>query len=477
MKLHEYAAYDALGLMSLIKRGDVTSGELQDCALKAIEELNPALNFMASTPAKAAFSSDGPFSGLPFLIKEGHGCVGHPAMTATRICAGINSPTDSIYVQRLKKAGVAAIGATTASEFGIYPVSESSIHGLSRNPWNLDHSPGGSSGGSSAAVAAGVVPVASSSDGGGSIRLPAHCTGTFGLKPTIGRVASAGTGDGGLFPFSHFHVTSRSVRDSAAFLDALEGPVLGSRHRTPRPERPFIQEVGADPGKLRIAVTRQIPVASAVHADCLSAVDDAAKLCESLGHHVEEAAPKIDWGSFMAGFTNAWITLLPFGISHIELLTGRKAGSDTLEPMTLKLLERARQQTPTDLIVADLAFQAARRAVDEFFTQYDAWITPGAVSPAPRVGDFNPATAVGTFDEYGKRSISDFAAFHPLLNATGHPAASVPLFHGAISGLPIGVQVVTGMCDEATLLRLAAQWESARPWKRRVPAHSIFGSR
>lgn len=468
MKLSEYVTYDATALAALLKRGEVTSQELRRCALEAIALTNPRLNFMSGAPSPAADLPEGPFRGVPILLKEGHGCVGQPLAQGSRLCAGLVAPVDSEFVRRLKRTGVDILGATTAPEFGIYNVTESSLHGVTRNPWNPAHSPGGSSGGASAAVAARVVPVASSSDGGGSIRGPAHCTGTFGLKPSRARTPCGGKGDGGLLPFGHFHVTTRSVRDSAAFLDALQGPEPGSRYHVPPPPRTFAEEVGAPSGRLRIAVTRVSPSPFPLHAECRAAVDAAAALCSELGHDVAEAQPDYDWAATMEAFRTAWICVLPHSLAAIERATGRKVGADTLEPMTLKILEAASRLTIGDLFAADAVFQTARRALDLFFAEYDAWITPAGVTPAPRIGQFDPRRADESMEDFGRRSLDEYSAFTPLLNITGHPAASVPL-HQAADGLPVGVQIVTRLGDEATLLRLASQWESARPWAARVP--------
>src|SRR3546814_219505 len=420
--------------MELVRRGEISRAEMQQCAMQAIERMNPSLNFM-SGPASVDTHGDGPFAGLPFLFKESHGCAGQPMMQGSRLAAGLRAPADSEFIARLKRAGVAPLGATTAPEFGLYCTTESSLHGATRNPWNLGHSAGGSSGGSSAAVAAGVVPVASSSDSGGSIRGPAHCTGTFGLNPSRARTPIDGKSDGGLFSFTRFHVTTRSVRDSAAFLDALEGPTLGSRYSVARPARPFINEVGADPGRLRIGMLRTSPLRTPLHADCQAAVDLAGKLCMDLGHTVEEVSPELDWTTLMEAFFPAMIAILPQAVANLETAIGRKAGPDTLEPMTLRVLDYARTLTIADLFKADAIFQVARHAVDRFFKNFDVWITPAGVSPAPRIGEFDPAATDEEAVDYGNRTLADYAAFTPLLNITGHPAASVPLHHGVVSGL------------------------------------------
>jgi amidase len=474
MKVYEYSRHDAVGLAQILRRGDVTADELQSCALKAIEAMNPTLNFMSGAPVPMPINAvTGPFSGVPILLKEGHACAGLPLAQGSRLTAGLKAPQDSEFVRRLKATGVRILGSTTAPEFGIYNVTESKLHGATRNPWNLDHSPGGSSGGSSVAVSAGVVPVASSSDGGGSIRGPAHCTGTFGLKPSRGRNPTS-NGDGGLFPFAHFHVTSRSVRDSAAFLDSLHGPVLGSRYSVPPPARPFLEEVGAPTGKLRIAVTVTSPSPTALSPECLKGISDAAKLCEQLGHHVEEGAPIVDWSKVMGAFIQSWICVLPSALETLSKLTGRPLSPDTLEIKTLEAYELAKQLKPEDLFRADAFFQEVRRSVDVFFQKYDAWIMPSGVSQAPLIGQFDPS-APGTESnlDYGWRSLNDYSAFTPLQNITGHPAASVPLIQGS-NGLPVGIQLVTRMGDEATLLRLASQLEMAHPWSGRIPPNSAL---
>ncbi len=474
MKLHEYAQYDAVGLAQLLQRREVTSEELQDCALRAIAAINPTLNFMSGTAAPIPTKViEGPFLGVPMLLKEGHACTGLPLAQGSRLTADLKAPQDSEFIKRLKATGVNIVGATTAPEFGIYNVTESKLHGATRNPWSLNHSPGGSSGGTSAAVAAGVVPVASSSDGGGSIRGPAHCTGTFGLKPSRARNPTS-KGDGGLFPFAHFHVTSRSVRDSAAFLDALHGPEIGSRYSVPPPARSFLSEVGAAPGKLRIAVSLSSPSPTKLSAECSESIVNAARLCEQLGHQVEEASPAYDWEKVMEAFIPAWICILPSALDTLSKLTGRPLSPDTLELKTLEAYELAKTLSPADLFRADAVFQEARRAVDRFFQSYDAWIMPAGVSQAPRIGQFDPSALGGESNlDYGWRSLNDYSAFTPLQNITGHPAASVPLYQGG-NGLPVGIQVVTRFGDEATLLRLASQMEAAQPWGSRIPTHSVF---
>jgi amidase len=471
MRTDEYARYDAVGLMGLVRARQVSPIELRRCALEAIERMNPRLNFMAGGIGQdEEWQTDGAFSGLPFLLKEGHGWLGGALTMGSRLVSGLKVTQESEITGRLRAAGVQIIGETTASEFGIYPVTQSRRHGVSRNPWNLDHSPGGSSGGSAAAVAAGVVPVAQASDGGGSIRGPAHCTGIFGLKPSRGRTPSI---QRGLFAFTHVHVLSRTVRDSAAFLDAIQGPFAGSQYSLAPPARPYLEEVGRDPGRLRIGVLRHSPGHTRLSRACAEAIERAARLAEALGHVVEDAQPEIAWGEWLSHFLAAWIHPLPFIVAQLCAISSRNIGPDTLDEMTLRFLDRAKAITVDDLLAAESAFQRARVAVDSFFGRYDIWMTPCGVSQAPEIGQFDPCTSDRDAAEYAERVLHDYAIFTPLLNITGHPAASVPLHQGD-NGLPAAIQVVGSMGREDIVLRLCAQLEAQDPWIDRHPACSAY---
>ncbi|MGH8447527.1 MAG: amidase [Solimonas sp.] len=474
MRVDEYAGHDALGLRELLRRREVSAAELRACALEAIAQTNPQLNFMAGAPfaADAAAPDDAAMAGVPMLLKEGHGAVGGALAMGSRLAAGLKAPADSEFTRRLRAGGLQLLGETTAPEFGIYPVTESGLHGATRNPWNLDHSPGGSSGGASAAVAAGVVPVAQTSDGGGSIRGPAHCTGLFGLKPSVGRTPLLRRA---LFDFVCVHVTSRTVRDSAAFLDLLHGHHAGAASVLQAPERPYLEEVGRAPGRLRIGVLRRSPGHTKLDAECALAVERAALLAESLGHHVEDAQPAIGWDELIARFLSAWTHALPTGVRKLAALSGRVPGPDTLDAVTWKFHEQAQHVSVDELLAADACFQAARIAVDDYFTRYDLWLTPAGVSQAPAIGRFDPRRGDESADAYAQRALHDYAILTPLLNITGHPAASLPLHHGA-NGLPAGVQVVGPMGGEASILRIAAQFEAQVPWIARRPPHSVFTS-
>jgi amidase len=470
VKLSEYARLDAIGLMDLIQRGEISAREAQACAYKAVELLNPQLNFIAGKlHAQPEWIEGRAFSGLPFLVKDGSGVAGFPQVRGSRLGARLIAVQDSAAVARQRNTGVAILGATTSPEFGIYPVTESSMHGITRNPWHMDHSPGGSSGGASAAVAAGVVPVAETGDGGGSIRGPAHCTGLFGLKPSRGRLPDIG----GLFGLNHTHVSTRTVRDSAAFLDLTHGPAPGVRYHIAPPERSYKEEAQRDPGRLRIGFRRTSVGKLPLQAECQRAVDVTAALLSKQGHDVEEASPAVSWEALHRAFMNVWVHPLPAGVANLAALSGQLPGPDTLELSTLKFLDFARGITVADLVAAEAIFQAARFAVDQFFEQYDVWLSPACVSQAPRIGDFDPALDHGTVEEFSWRMIDSYAAFTPVFNVTGNPAASVPVIHGS-NRLPVGVQLSAAVGNEAVLFRVSTQLEQLTRWHERRPPHSIF---
>ncbi len=474
LSFSDYAAHDALGLMDLLRRREVSAQELHDTAQGAIAALNPKLNFLiarsdaAAAAALAALPSNAVFAGLPFIMKEGVGMQGQPAVLGSRLGKSLVCEDDGELVARLKRAGVVILGSTNSPEFGNSPTTESLLHGPARNPWNVEHMTGGSSGGASAAVAAGVVPVAQSSDGGGSIRTPAHCCGVVGLKPTRGRTPVGPKGYGGLFGMGVAHVTSRSVRDCAAFLDVLQGPEHGSLYRIGSPARPFMQEVGADPGRLRIAFSAASPSGVATHPDCAAAVLQAARLCESLGHHVMEAAPTYDWDMFRSAFGDMWSTHLPYVVATLEAATGLTAGPDNMESANLATLAHGRGLSAERIGRAAMQLFTISRKVETFFDSWDVLITPVDLTPAPKLGVIDSNAAHRTMDDWFDMAIGRFAAFAPIFNVTGQPAVSLPLAMSS-EGLPVGVQFAARVGDEATLLRLSSQLEVAHPWTLRLP--------
>ncbi|HEV2287985.1 MAG TPA: amidase family protein [Candidatus Acidoferrales bacterium] len=472
-QIKELAWLDATAQAELVRRKEVQPFELVDATIACIERLNPQLNAVilplydqARAAAQSEALPDGPFRGVPFLIKDlvasyagvrqASGCAFTRDLVAAR---------DSELVRRWKRAGLIIVGKTNTSELGILPTAEPRLFGASRNPWNSNRSTGGSSGGSSSAVAAGFVPAAHANDGGGSIRIPASCCGLFGLKPTRARVPlGPDFGDllGGLVAE---HAVTRSVRDSAALLDAVAGPELGDPYAAPAIARPFLAEVGASPGRLRIGFSAKAPAGAPVHGDCVQAVEDAAKLCAELSHTIEEASPAIDGPVFRDTFVSIWAASVAWNIVIAEHLMRRKARPEDFEPLTWALVEMGRKISAADYMLAWTSLQGMCRRIAQFFETYDMWLTPTVSQPPLPLGHFDAPPEVPLL---ALSRATDFVAFTPFANATGQPAMSVPLFWNA-EGLPVGVHFAARFGDEASLFRLAAQLEQARPWVQRHP--------
>ena len=468
----DLAFLDATAQAELVRRKQVRSIELVEAAIERIERLNPTLNAVV-TPmydyARAAASGelpDGPFAGVPFLLKDALAyCSGVRSTSGSALLRHFVPDHDSEMVVRLKRAGLIILGRTNLSEFGLLPTTEPRLFGATRNPWNTERTPGGSSGGSAAAVASGMVPMAHGADGGGSIRLPASCCGLFGLKPTRARnPLGPDRGDiwGGLVVE---HAITRSVRDSAALLDATSGPDVGDPYWAPPPARPFLHEVGADPGRLRIAFTTEAVSGVPIHPDCVRAVNDAAELCADLGHEVLEAAPALDGEMVNQWFTTLWSAGCASILEGVARSTGQAPKPDWVEPLTWGLYEMGQQLTAVDYLLAVGALQRIARLVARFFADYDVWLTPTLAEPPVPLGTFD-STPENPLQGFSRAL--EFVPFTPICNATGQPAMSVPLFWNA-DDLPVGVHFVGRFGDEATLFRLAAQLEAARPWADRRP--------
>jgi amidase len=467
----EMAFLDATAQAELVRTRKIKPLGLVEAAITRIERLNPGLNAVV-TPMfdearrRAQSELHGPFAGVPFLLKDLLAEYAGTAMTeGSRYLSGhYTTAQDSELVARVKRAGLVVLGKTNTPEFGILPTTEPRLFGPAHNPWDVARTPGGSSGGSAAAVAAGMVPMAHANDGGGSIRIPASCCGLFGLKPTRAR-NPVGPHYGDLFcGLVAEHALTRSVRDSAALLDVTAGPAPGDPYWAPPPTRPFAQEVGAPPGRLRIAVSTSASNGAPVHPDCVAAVQDAARLAASLGHVVEETEPAVPGDVVANAFITLWSAGCAWGIDDWARRTGRTPSADDLEPLTVVLAEMGRRRTGPDLLLALQDLQAVSRTVAAFFTSHDVWLTPTLAEPPPPLGSFDdPDDAF-----HGLRRSAAFVPYTPLANATGQPAMSVPLFWNA-AGLPIGTHWVGRFGDEATLFRLAAQLEAARPWAGRRP--------
>jgi amidase len=472
MKSAEYTSLDATALADLVRQKQVKPIELVEATIERIEQLNPTLNAVV-TPmyeqARAAADRklpEGPFTGVPFLLKDLGASYGGVRMTmGSSFLRNFVPDHDTELVIRQKRAGLIILGKTNTPELGILPTTEPRLFGPSRNPWDIKRTTGGSSGGSAAAVAAGIVPMAHANDGGGSIRIPASCCGLFGLKPTRARNPH-GPDLGDIFSgLVVEHAVTRSVRDSAALLDATAGPDVGDPYWAPPPLRPFLKEVGADPGKLRIAFTVRAATGVKIHEDCIQAVQDAASLCASLGHVVEEAAPGVNGQLLTQAFTALWSGGCAWTIDGLGFATGRTPTRDQFEPLTWALYEMGRKQSASAYLLSLTLLQRAARDIARFFLKYDVWLTPTLSEPPLPLGEFDspPENPLQGFD----RAIA-FVPFTPVCNATGQPAMSVPLFWNA-AGLPVGVHFIGRFGDEATLFRLAAQLEAARPWAGRRP--------
>jgi amidase len=472
----EFAALDATGQAELVRRGDVSPRELVQAAIDRIDTLDPTLNAVISDRFDAALGEadaavhDGPFRGVPFLIKD-LACpmAGEPAydgMQAAKDARYVASE-DSHLVRRYREAGFVIVGRTNTPELGLTATTEPTAFGATRNPWNPLHTAGGSSGGSAAAVAAGFVPAAHASDGGGSIRIPASCCGLVGLKPSRGRVSiGPALGELNRFLSVQFAVT-RSVRDCAALLDVAAGMEPGDPMTAPPPVRAYAEEVGASLRPLRVGVRTTRPgTGDAADDDCVAAVRATATALEQLGHHVEDASPAaLDDPARFETFLAIWTANAAFGVDGWSKKLGRKLGADDMEPVTWFLVERGRKVSAVEFMDAVNVMQAVCRKIMSWWDDFDLLLTPTLGEPPPELGVLadseNPLA--------GFARTGPWTAFTPFVNQTGQPAMSVPV-HVNEAGLPIGVQLVGAYGREDLLLRIAAQLEEALPWQQRRPA-------
>jgi amidase len=470
---HDTAWLDATGQADMVRRGEVSPSELVAEAITRIEKLNPQLNavihelFDRAVAEASGALPDGPFRGVPFLLKDlSAELAGTPLSEGSSFPGDYHSTVTQVLTQRYLDAGFVICGKTNTPELGILPTAEPRRFGASRNPWNTEHSTGGSSGGSAAAVASGMVPAAHANDGGGSIRIPASCCGLVGLKPTRGRNSMAPNYGDVMGGFVCEHVVTRSVRDSAAILDATAGPVPGDPYWAPPLRGPsFAAAAATAPSKLRIAVMTASPSGTDVHADCVAAARAAATLCESLGHEVEGAVLDVDGDAFVGNFVNAWAAGNAWAIADWEHRLGRAVTEDDVEPLSWALIELGRSLSSAQYLVAVQNLQKFSRQVAAYFEGFDVLLTPTLGEPPAPLGTFDSPPGeplVGLF-----RSAA-YVPFTPPFNVTGQPAISLPL-HWNEDGLPIGVQFVGRFGDEETLLSLAGQLEQAAPWASRRP--------
>jgi len=472
MAFSEYGNYDALGLAKLVAARKISPRDVIDEAIARAERLNPKLNaivFQAFDRARDAARGKlpkGPFAGVPTLLKDMRaGAIGMPTRSGSRFSPDTPADHDATLVARYRAAGLVLLGKTNVPEFGIVATTEPKLYGACRNPWNTDYSVGGSSGGSACSVAAGIVPIAHATDGGGSIRIPAACCGLVGLKVSRGRTTVGPDVGDSLAGFSVDHVVTRSVRDSALALDVGCPVDFGDPYFALPPSGSYLEGIKRKPKRLRIAVTTTRLDGSPVHADCAAAVKKAAKLCESLGHHVEEKTPPVDNASLIQFFLTIWAVGTAAGVAAITLFTGRTPSLENLEGLTWGLYEKGRATSAAQYVIALQMLYRIGRMMARFHETYDVWLTPTLGMPPVKNGTFDLDT---TDMDKGFGPMTDYVAYTAIQNATGQPAINLPL-HWNKEGLPVGVQFVGRAGDEMTLLKLAAELEKAQPWAHRYP--------
>ena len=490
----DYDQLDGLGMAALVRAGQLTAAELCAAAIARAEAVNPRLNAVVHPlyePARqraAAGLPVGPFGGVPFLLKDfGAQYAGAPHTSGSRALRHFVPAEDAELVRRWQVAGLNILGKTNTPEFALMGVTEPALFGPARNPWHLGHTPGGSSGGAAAAVAAGIVPVAGAGDGGGSIRIPAACCGLFGLKPSRGRVPT-GPEQGEKWQGAAVeHVLSRSVRDSAAMLDATQGPDVGAPYFLPAPVRPYLEEVSRPPGRLRIAFSLGHPLGRTLHPECATAVREAAKLLESLGHDVEEVPLPFDGRAVASAFLMLYFGETGASIASLAKVLGRPARPADVEPTTWLLGLLGRTYSAADFAAARHTWNDSARRMGRFHQTHDLLLTPTLATPPVRVGELQPTRTeqtllklVNTFglgglirrsgivEKLAEQSLEK-TPYTQVANLTGQPAMSVPL-HWTAAGLPCGVQFIAPFGGEDTLFRLAGQLEQARPWFDQRPA-------
>ncbi|MCM8729802.1 amidase [Hephaestia sp. GCM10023244] len=471
MNFDDYRQYDAVGLAALVRTRQVSPDELLDAALARAAAVNPTLNALIEdleADARAAIADglpDGALRGVPFPIKDiTVKMKGIATGAGSRLFRGRAYDYDSELIASYRRAGLTLFAKTNTPEFGLATVTEPVARGITRNPWSLGHTCGGSSGGAAAAVAAGIVPAAHASDGGGSIRTPASCCALFGLKPSRGRISIAPDADGwgGL---AVQHALTRSVRDSALLLDLCSGPRPGDLYAAAEPERPFFSEVGRDPGTLRIGYTTRALIHGTLDPECVAGVMHAARLCETLGHEVEEAVLDVDFVGLAVAANTTVCTSVAATLEAEAAARGRPIDEDEVERLTWSIYEEYKGKSASEYVLAQQTINTIVRRFAAAMARYDVLLLANNGSPPVAVGSID--TNAGDLSDYGERLYRFIPNTQPF-NVAGMPAMSVPL-HWSAGGLPVGVQFAAPAGHEAVLLRLAAQLEAAQPWFDRTP--------
>jgi len=477
--MDELASLDATAQAELIRTGEASPLELVEAAIDRVEKLDIELNavihplFEKARDAARGELRHGAFRGVPTLIKDlGPATAGDPYHCGMRFLRELEwrEHEDAYVIEKFRAAGFVIVGKTNCPELGIVPTTEPEAHGPTRHPWDTSRSAGGSSGGSAAAVASGMVPIAHANDGGGSIRIPASECGLFGLKPSRGRVSPGP--DAGMAGFMAIdHVVATSVRDSASVLDLISGWMPGDLYVAPPPPRPFLDEVGADPGRLRIGVMTTSPGGvSDVHPECVKAVREAAALLETMGHSLEDAWPAgLEDPELVAPFVTLWAIGQAYELDHWSRRSNRPVTKEDVELLTWELAEMGRSYSAVDLLRTQEILLRVADGIARWFIEFDLLLTPTLAEPPPLLGEFTatPDNPIGPLLRAGA-----LTPFTPMFNVTGQPAMSVPLWWSE-DDLPIGVQVVAPFGREDLLFRVAARLEEARPWMhRRAPVHA-----
>jgi amidase len=469
--------HDARGLAELVRTKQVSSEELVQAALEAIERLNPALNAVVMVLAEPALArarqalGDGPFAGVPLLLKDQSvSLAGVPTSCGSRYFQGWTRPFDNEIVRRYKQAGFIIVGKANTSELGTSGSCDTVETGAMRNPWDVRLIPGSSSGGSAAAVAAGMVPAAHATDAGGSLRGPAAWCGLVGLKPSRGRISYAPDAGEHWLGLATQHVVTRSVGDSAAILDCAVGSAVGDPYTTPPPSLPFAQIATREPGKLRIGFAARGASGPPVEGEILDALYATARMLDALGHDVAEVAPEWDAGLLGEAIATICATVVAEAVEERRVATGIEPSSAVLEKTNLHLWEQGRRLGAVDLLKATRKVNAVSRSFTRFFETHDVWLTPTMGGMPPPLGYLDSMT--DDIDELYRRLWS-FYRFNSVYNASGLPAITLPLHHSR-EGLPIGMMFGAGFAQESVLFQLAGQLEHAAPWAARHPRVGIW---
>ena len=472
MELSDYVRRDAVALKALLDAGEVSADELRETALRAIEDVEPQLNAVVHGPFEEPVPHDpsGPLAGIPFALKDLVCAVaGYPLEFGSRMFEGNVAESDTTLGERFKAAGLVTLAKTATPEFGINANAAAVVNGPTRNPWDTERIPGGSSGGSAALVAARALPMAHANDGGGSIRIPASWCGLVGLKPSRGRVPIGPEVGEALMGFAAELAVTRSVRDTAAVLDAVCGPAPGDKYYVARPDSPYADDVGADPGRLRIALYTGSFGGMAPEPEVVAAVEATARELEGMGHTVEPAAPEFDTEVFSQANLTIWTTFTAALAYGLGALLGREPSADNLETATWAVVQHGLTTSGIDLATADATQNAITRIWGAFLDEYDVFLCPTLPVPALPVGSLDQndpkhTTAASWFDE-----VFPYLPYTPLFNMTGQPSISLPLGSSS-EGLPIGVMLSGQSLREDMLIRVSAQLEDAMPWADRMPA-------